>query len=101
MYTALLSPQPDPANGYTVSIPSLPGVVSEGDTRREALSNIVEAAGLWIRDALASGEPIPVDDPTAIAEAVQLAIEDRRAENWPIALELAPVDVSERSQVAA
>lgn len=101
MYTALLSPQPDPAGGYSVSIPSLPGVVSEGDTRHEALANVIEAAGLWIRDALASGEPIPADDPATIAEAVQLAIDDRRAENWPIALELVPVDVSEPSQVAA
>ncbi len=101
MYTALLSPQPDSAGGYTVSIPSLPGVVSEGDTRHEALVNVVEAARLWISDARASGEAIPGDDPAAIAEAVQLTIEDRRAENWPIALELVPVDVPERSQVAA
>ncbi len=61
----------------------------------------IEAAELWIRDALESGESIPSDDPAVIAEAVQIAVEDRRADNWPIALELVPVDVSERSQVAA
>ena len=52
IYTVILSPQPDPAHGYTATIPSLPGVVSEGDTRAEALANVIEAASLWVKDAL-------------------------------------------------
>ena len=34
--------------GYAVSIPNLPGCLSEGDTFEEALKNIKEAAGLYL-----------------------------------------------------
>jgi len=34
--------------GYTVTIPALPGCISEGDTFEEALKNIQEAASLYL-----------------------------------------------------
>ena len=34
--------------GYTVYVPSLPGCISEGDTREEALKNIREAIELYL-----------------------------------------------------
>ncbi|MGB4622568.1 MAG: type II toxin-antitoxin system HicB family antitoxin, partial [Candidatus Methanoculleus thermohydrogenotrophicum] len=34
--------------GYTVYVPSLPGCISEGDTREEALENIREAIDLYL-----------------------------------------------------
>ena len=34
--------------GYTVYAPSLPGCISEGDTREEALANIKEAIDLYL-----------------------------------------------------
>ena len=36
------------AGGYTVSVPNLPGCISEGDTFEEALKNIKEAASLYL-----------------------------------------------------
>lgn len=39
----------NPDGGFTVSIVNLPGVVSEGDTEREALENIKEALRAAIR----------------------------------------------------
>ncbi len=36
-------------DGYTVTCPALPGCVSEGDTREEALKNIREAIRLYLR----------------------------------------------------
>ena len=34
--------------GYTVFVPSLPGCISEGDTKEEALKNIREAIELYL-----------------------------------------------------
>ncbi|HEV3082747.1 MAG TPA: type II toxin-antitoxin system HicB family antitoxin [Gemmataceae bacterium] len=37
--------------GYSVSVPALPGCHSQGETREEALTNIREAAELWLEVA--------------------------------------------------
>jgi len=42
----VLKPQ-EQEGGYTVIVPSLPGCISEGDTREEALLNIKEAIKLY------------------------------------------------------
>ena len=34
--------------GYTIYIPSLPGCVSQGETKEEAVANIKEAAELYL-----------------------------------------------------
>jgi len=34
--------------GYTVYVPALPGCISEGDSREEALENIQEAIQLYL-----------------------------------------------------
>ncbi len=36
--------------GYSVSVPSLPGCVSQGDTFEEATKNIQEAIELYLED---------------------------------------------------
>ncbi|MDO8689055.1 MAG: type II toxin-antitoxin system HicB family antitoxin, partial [Dehalococcoidia bacterium] len=48
--------------GYTVTVPALPGCISEGDTKDEALSNIQEAIELYIDSLQADGEPIPTEE---------------------------------------
>ena len=45
--------------GYTVSIPELPGCVSEGDTFEEALEMIQDAMEGWLHVAAEHGDPIP------------------------------------------
>lgn len=40
--------EPSEEGGYTVYVPSLPGCVSEGDTKEEALANIREAIELYL-----------------------------------------------------
>ncbi len=61
--------EPSEDGGYTVVVPSLPGCISEGDTKEEALKNIREAIELYL-------EPIE-DDTLVVAEAekVEIAIE--------------------------
>ena len=45
-----------------VRVPSLPGVVTQGRTLEEALTNAREAIALTIEDMLARGETIPPPD---------------------------------------
>ena len=40
--------EPQEEGGYTVYVPSLPGCISEGETRKEALRNIKEAIELYL-----------------------------------------------------
>lgn len=55
-YTVVLTPDPD--GGFVVSVPSLPGCITQGDTRDEALANAREAITLYIEDCVASGDPM-------------------------------------------
>ena len=49
-------------NGYWVAeCPSLPGCVSQGKTREEAIANIREAIDVYIEDMCANGERVPED----------------------------------------
>jgi predicted RNase H-like HicB family nuclease len=43
--------EPSEDGGYTVFVPALPGCISEGDTREEALANITEAITLYLEPA--------------------------------------------------
>jgi predicted RNase H-like HicB family nuclease len=56
-FTVVLEQEPD--EGFVASVPALPGCVSQGDTREEALRNIREAIELYLEDCRESGEPIP------------------------------------------
>ena len=59
-YKALFEPQDE--GGYTVTVPSLPGCVSEGDSFDEALTNIKEAIALYIESLRADGLPAPEEN---------------------------------------
>jgi predicted RNase H-like HicB family nuclease len=54
--------------GYTAFVPSLPGCISEGNTREQALANIKEAIELYL-------EPVPDDADFAPAgEVVEVTV---------------------------
>ncbi len=46
---------------WVAEVPSLPGCVSQGRTREEAVRNITEAAELWLESAAANGDTIPLE----------------------------------------
>ena len=52
---------PAEEGGFWAEVPALPGCVSEGDTREEAMANIKEAAQGWLQ--VADGQVLP--DPQA------------------------------------
>jgi predicted RNase H-like HicB family nuclease len=56
--------EPSEERGFTASVPSPPGCISEGDTREEALRNIREAIELYLE---------PIDDDLAGKEGAELA----------------------------
>lgn len=55
--------EPDEEGGFTVLVPSLPGVVTQGETVDEALENARDAIGLTLADDIA---------PRAFADRAQL-----------------------------
>jgi len=60
--------EPSDEGGFTAYVPALPGCISEGDTRDQALINIREAIELYLE---------PVDDDTQIspdAERLEIAL---------------------------
>lgn len=44
---------------YVAEVPSLPGCISQGNNRQEALDNTREAIALYLESLNAHGEPIP------------------------------------------
>lgn len=51
--------QPDEDGTYVAEVPALPGCVSEGATRAEALRNVHEAIEAYLESLKAHGDPIP------------------------------------------
>ena len=60
--------EPNESGGYTVTVPLLPGCITEGDTKAEALANIKEAIELYIESLQADGQPVPAEE--TVEEAV-------------------------------
>jgi antitoxin HicB len=52
---------PEEEGGYSVSVPSLPGCFSQGETIEEAIMNIREAIELYIESMVEHGEAVPDD----------------------------------------
>jgi predicted RNase H-like HicB family nuclease len=60
--------EPSDEGGYTVYVPSLPGCISEGDTREQAVANIREAIELYL-------EPVEDDlTPSPGTEIMEIAL---------------------------
>lgn len=55
----VLSPGQD--GWFVVEVPSLPGCISQGRTRAEAIANVREAIALYIEALEVRGAPIPAD----------------------------------------
>jgi predicted RNase H-like HicB family nuclease len=61
--------QPDEDGVYVAECPSLPGCVSQGETREEAVANIQEAIEGYLESLKAHGDPIP---PAITEEVVEV-----------------------------
>ncbi len=59
-YTIILEPDPD-EGGYTVTVPALPGCVTQGETIEEAIVMAKDAIRLFIETLMAEGQPVPLE----------------------------------------
>jgi antitoxin HicB len=51
--------QSEPEGGYTVTVPSLPGCISYGETFEKAMDMIKDAMVGWLAVAREEGVPVP------------------------------------------
>ncbi len=70
-YRVLLKKEPE--GGYTVTVPSLPGCITYGETIDEAIKMVREAIELYIESLREHNEEIPTENETL---EYTLAIED-------------------------
>lgn len=69
-YTAVF--EPEKTGGYSVTIPALPGCISEGDSFEQALANIKEAAELYLEDL--KNSEIPRETRPIVVSPIVVAI---------------------------
>jgi predicted RNase H-like HicB family nuclease len=56
---------------YVAEVPSLPGCISQGETREQAIENIKEAIAVYLESLEAHDEPIP---PPITEELVEVQV---------------------------
>lgn len=66
-YRVLIEQDEDGA--YVAEVPALPGCISQGQTRNEALENIKEAIAGYVESLQAHGDPVP---PSITEEVVEV-----------------------------
>lgn len=54
---------------FVAEVPALPGCISQGNSREEAVANIQEAIAGYIESLEAHGEPVP---PSILEEVVEV-----------------------------
>ena len=70
-FTVVLEPQPD--GGFTVTVPSLPEIVTEGDTEEEAMAMAADAIRLVVGYRRDHGMAVP-DDASPTIRTLTLAL---------------------------
>ncbi len=63
--------EPDEDDVYVAEVPALPGCISQGQTREEAVENIKEAIAAYLESLAAHGEPVP---PPITEELVEVQV---------------------------
>jgi antitoxin HicB len=71
-YTIILHPDQE-EGGYTVTVPALPGCITQGNTIDEAIAMAKDAIRLHIESLLAEGQPVPQEDEPPQAITIDVA----------------------------
>ena len=70
-YTIILDPDPS-GRGFTVRVPALPGCITQGRTKKQAVERAREAILPYLESLLADGETLPDDIDTI--EVMKVAV---------------------------
>jgi predicted RNase H-like HicB family nuclease len=71
-YTIVLDPDLE-EGGYTVTVPALPGVVTQGETVEQCQERAREAIELYIETLIEDGLPVPEEQTPPQVLTVQVA----------------------------
>lgn len=71
-YTIILDPDPE-EGGYTVTVPALPGCITQGDTVSQCIGRAQEAIAGYIRSLELAGEPVPEETERPQAITIDVA----------------------------
>jgi antitoxin HicB len=93
-YTVVLAPN-EGSSYWTVTVPALPGCVSQGIGKKGALRNVREAMEGWLEVANGQGDRPIEETPELIAAEVAFVLGWKAEEGWPLLVETARVAVAE------
>ncbi len=71
-YTVVYEPAEE--GGYVVTVPALPGLVTEGDTLTEARAMAEDAIRGYLESLRKHGEPIPIEQGEPITERILVSL---------------------------
>ncbi len=72
-YTIVLEPADE--GGYTVTVPAIPAIVTEGDTFDEAIEMARDAIACYLSSLAKKGRSFPVEDAPAGRTTVRIQVE--------------------------
>ena len=70
-YTIILRPEPE--GGFSVTVPALPGCVTQGETMEEAVAMAKDAIRIYIESLVSDGDDVPEETAPATALIVTVA----------------------------
>lgn len=74
-YTIVLEPCEE--GGFTVTVPALPGCITEGNDFKQAIDNIKEAIEGYLISLLKHNEPIPNENERLVTTAINIKLPSR------------------------
>ncbi|MDP9353914.1 MAG: type II toxin-antitoxin system HicB family antitoxin [Chloroflexota bacterium] len=72
-YSIVLTPEPD-SSAYNVTVPTLPGCFTWGETVSEAITNAREAIEGHIAALVETGQPVPVEGAPSLLRTVEIVL---------------------------
>ena len=71
-FTIILEPD-DQDGGYTVTVPTLPGCVTQGETLEEAIAMAKDAIQVYVESLVKDGQPVPTERERPQAITIKVA----------------------------